>query len=59
MRRDGAQPLVDEAHRSAKEAIVEMRHVARGIVPPVLADRGLDAAISALAARSPVPWPPG
>lgn len=52
---DGASQLVDEAHRSAKEAIVEMRHVARGIVPPILADRGLDAALSALAARSAVP----
>lgn len=52
---DAAAELVDEAHASAKEAIVEMRHVARGIVPPVLADRGLDAALSALAARSTVP----
>lgn len=57
MHRDpsAAASLIDEAHASAKEAIVEMRNVARGIVPPVLADRGLDAAISALAARSPVP----
>lgn len=51
----GASDLVDEAHRSAKEAIVEMRHVARGIVPPILADRGLEAALPALAARSAVP----
>lgn len=50
-----AAGLVDEAHRSAKDAIVEMRHVARGIVPPVLADRGLEAALPALAARSAVP----
>lgn len=50
-----AAGLVDEAHRSAKEAIVEMRHVARGIVPPILADRGLEAALPALAARSAVP----
>ena len=52
---DSAAQLVDEAHRSAKEAIVEMRHVARGIVPPILADRGLEAALPALAARSTVP----
>lgn len=52
---DAAAELLDEAHASAKEAIVEMRHVARGIVPPVLSDRGLDAALSALAARSTVP----
>ncbi|WP_192498663.1 sensor histidine kinase [Ornithinimicrobium pratense] len=47
--------LLDEAHASSKEAITEMRQVARGIVPPILADRGLDAAVSALADRSPVP----
>ena len=52
---DATAELVDKAHASAKEAIVEMRQVARGIVPPVLADRGLDAALSALAARTPVP----
>lgn len=47
--------LLDEAHSSSKEAITEMRQVARGIVPPILADRGLDAAVSALTDRSPVP----
>ncbi|WP_122262063.1 histidine kinase [Ornithinimicrobium cerasi] len=52
---EGARALLDEAHSASKEAIVEMRQVARGIVPPILADRGLDAAVSALAARSPVP----
>ncbi|HEX5535376.1 MAG TPA: histidine kinase [Actinomycetales bacterium] len=50
-----AQSLIDKAHSAAKEAITEMRQVARGIHPPVLTDRGLDAALSALAARSPVP----
>lgn len=52
---EGARSLIEEAHASSKEAIVEMRQVARGIVPPILTDRGLDAAVSALAARSPVP----
>ncbi len=51
----GARELLDKAHTSAKEAITEMRQVARGIHPPILTDRGLDAALSALAARSPVP----
>lgn len=51
----GAGTLLARAHAAAKEAITEMRHVARGIHPPVLTDRGLDAALSALAARSPVP----
>ncbi len=48
-------PLIDEAHQEAKQAIVELRNLTRGIHPPVLTDRGLDAALSALAARSPVP----
>jgi signal transduction histidine kinase len=52
---EGARSLLDEAHAASKEAIVEMRQVARGIVPPILTDRGLDAAVSALAARSPIP----
>ncbi|MGF1663498.1 MAG: histidine kinase [Kineosporiaceae bacterium] len=52
---DGASALLARAHDGAKEAIIEMRRVARGIHPPVLTDRGLDAALSALAARSPVP----
>jgi signal transduction histidine kinase len=52
---DGARDLLDKAHVAAKEAMTEMRHVARGIAPPVLTDRGLDAALSALAVRSPVP----
>lgn len=52
---EAARALVDKAHASAKEAITEMRQVARGIHPPVLTHRGLDAALSALAVRSPVP----
>jgi signal transduction histidine kinase len=52
---EGARELLDKAHSASKEAITEMRQVARGIHPPVLTDRGLDAALSALAARSPVP----
>ena len=52
---EAARALIDEAHAASKEAITEMRQVARGIVPPILADRGLDAAVSALADRSPVP----
>jgi signal transduction histidine kinase len=50
-----ATGLVDAAHEEAKRALAELRDLARGIHPAVLADRGLDAAISALAARSPVP----
>jgi signal transduction histidine kinase len=49
-----ALELVDTAHRTAREAINELRDLARGIHPPVL-DRGLDPALSTLAARSAVP----
>lgn len=52
---EAARALVDEAHEHAKLAIVELRDLARGISPAVLADRGLDAALSALAAQAPVP----
>jgi signal transduction histidine kinase len=52
---DAARELLDEAHRESKEALVELRNLARGIHPAVLTDRGLDAAVSALAARCPVP----
>jgi signal transduction histidine kinase len=50
-----AKELVSEAHDEAKRAITEVRDLARGIHPAVLTDRGLDAALSALAARSAVP----
>lgn len=46
--------LIDEAHRGAKEAIVELRDLARGIHPPAL-DVGLEGALSTLASRSSVP----
>jgi signal transduction histidine kinase len=46
--------LVDAAHRGAKEAITELRDLARGIHPPVL-DHGLGTALATLAARSNVP----
>ena len=50
-----ARDLVAEAHREAKQAITELRDLTRGLHPPVLTDRGLDAALSAVAARAPVP----
>jgi signal transduction histidine kinase len=51
----GAQELIQQAHAGAKEAIAELRNLARGIYPAILTDRGLDAAISAVAARAQVP----
>lgn len=50
-----ARALVDEAHREAKNALVELRDLARGLHPPVLTDRGLHAAVAGLASRAPVP----
>jgi signal transduction histidine kinase len=51
---DQVRQLVDDAHRGAKEAIVELRDLARGIHPPAL-DVGLEGALSTLAARSTIP----
>jgi signal transduction histidine kinase len=50
-----AEALVGQAHEQAKEALTELRSLVRGVHPPVLTDRGLDAALSGLAALSPVP----
>ena len=47
--------LVHAARVEAGAAIAELRDLARGIAPPVLADRGLVAAVRSLADRSPVP----
>jgi signal transduction histidine kinase len=49
-----AAELVREARGEAKEAIAELRDLARGIAPPVLADRGLKAAAEAIAGRSAI-----
>jgi signal transduction histidine kinase len=49
-----ALELVDAAHASAKQAIIELRDLARGIHPPVL-DHGLGTALATLAAGSGVP----
>lgn len=50
-----AKELVAEAHTEAKGIVNELRQLARGIHPAVLTDRGLDAAVSALAGRSTIP----
>jgi signal transduction histidine kinase len=51
----GAQELLAEARKGAREALEELRDLARGIHPPVLTDRGLGAAIATLADRSVLP----
>jgi signal transduction histidine kinase len=51
---ESARSLLAEAREGTREALEELRDLARGIHPPILADRGLGAAVAALAARSPV-----
>lgn len=46
---------LERAQDAAETALAELRAVVRSILPPVLADRGLAGALSALAAASPVP----
>ena len=52
---DASRALVVDAHEEAKAALAEIRDLVRGIHPVILGDRGLDAALSAVIARSPVP----
>jgi signal transduction histidine kinase len=47
--------LVADAHEEAKAALADLRDVVRGFHPAILEDRGLDAALSAVVARCPVP----
>ncbi|MFI6929881.1 sensor histidine kinase [Streptomyces sp. NPDC050287] len=53
--RQAAARMVDDAHGEVKTALQELRDLARGIHPAVLTDRGLDAALSAVASRCTVP----
>jgi signal transduction histidine kinase len=46
--------LLDAAHQGVKDAIAQLRDLARGVHPPVL-DEGLQAALGSLAAKIPVP----
>lgn len=47
-----ARALIDEAHDDAKSALAELRNVVRGMAPTILADRGLDAALSSVVGRA-------
>ena len=49
---EAAKKLLEEAHGSTKTAITELRQLSRGVYASVLDDRGLDAALSALVART-------
>ena len=50
-----AQRMLDGAMAELDSALEELRELARGIHPAVLADRGLEPALNALAGRAPLP----
>ncbi len=50
-----AQALIAEARQASGLALAELRHLVRGIHPPVLAERGLDGGVRALALTLPIP----
>lgn len=52
---EAAQQTLDEAITQTRDTIDELRALSRGIAPPILTDRGLEAALAALSARSMVP----
>jgi signal transduction histidine kinase len=47
--------VIEQAHDEATEALAELRQLVRGLHPAVLDDRGLDAALSGIAAGAPLP----
>lgn len=49
-----AHSLLDEAFQQSQDALAEIRTLSRGIAPPILAERGLEAAVTALAARGSI-----
>ena len=53
--KDSARAMVVQAQADAVDALENLRDLARGIYPPLLADQGLAAALEAQARRSPVP----
>ena len=52
---DAASRLIADAGRRSAETLTELRHLVRGMAPPILQDRGLFAALQALAERNPIP----
>jgi signal transduction histidine kinase len=51
---DAAKAMLGEALDQTRETIAEVRALSRGIAPPILVDRGLSAALAAVAARATV-----
>ena len=54
-RPEAARVALADAIVQTQEALEELRALSRGIAPPILADRGLREAVTALAARSTTP----
>ncbi|TFC95759.1 MULTISPECIES: sensor domain-containing protein [Cryobacterium] len=52
---DAARALIVEAREQAHDTLEELRALSRGLVPPILQDRGLLAGLESLAARSTIP----
>jgi len=50
-----ARQAIEQAHDEATQALAELRDLVRGLHPAVLDDRGLDAALSGIVARAPLP----
>jgi len=50
-----ARGLLTEARQQAHDTLEELRALSRGLVPPILQDRGLIAGLESLAARSTIP----
>lgn len=50
-----ARALLGEAWQQSQDALAEIRTLSRGIAPPILAEQGLEAAVTALVARGSVP----
>jgi signal transduction histidine kinase len=52
---ESAEKLLEASREELAQALDELRELARGIHPAILTDRGLDAALEALATRAPLP----
>jgi signal transduction histidine kinase len=52
---EGAAAIIDGALAQAQETVAELRSLSRGVAPPLLVDRGLEAAVAEMLGQSPVP----
>ena len=52
---EGSTQLIDEATAELREAIAEVRGLARGLYPPILTEAGLAAAVDSLSERTSIP----